>query len=78
MLLEIASLLDAMESDCPTNTRRELADFTANTLEELAGVGITATPTEILRDVGMSTELGALGDCLDAFVYYVTLRQGGG
>ena len=27
----ISSLLDQMESDCPSNTRTELADFTANT-----------------------------------------------
>jgi len=29
-LRRIAYLLDRMEQECPTNTRRQLADFTAN------------------------------------------------
>lgn len=71
----ISSLLDTMESDCPGNTRRELADYTANAYEKLNGA---ATPTEILQDVSMSTDLQAFSDCLDVFVQYVLLRQGGG
>jgi hypothetical protein len=71
----ISSLLDTMELDCPSNTRSELADFTANTYEKLNGV---ASPSEILQDVSQSTELQAYSDCLDVFVQYVILRQGGG
>ena len=74
-LISISSLLDAMEVDCPKNTRTQLADFTANAYERLNGV---ATPREILRDVSLSTDLGAFSDCLDVFVQYVLLREGGG
>lgn len=71
----ISSLLDTMESDCPSNTRRELADYTANAYQKLNGA---ATPTEILQDVSKSTDVQAFSDCLDVFVQYVLLRQGGG
>jgi hypothetical protein len=77
-LLRIARELSAMAADCPSNTERELADYTANTLLQLEDAGLSPTPSEILADVRQSTSLREFSDCLDVFVLYATLRKGGG
>ena len=77
-LLLISSLLNTIESDCPSNTRRQLADFTANSKQLLGDAGIDATPTEILVDVAKSTDLRAFSNCISVFTLYVSLRSGGG
>jgi hypothetical protein len=73
-LRQISSLLDTMQADCPKNTRRQLADFTANTILLLEDKGISANPAEVLSDVAQSTDLGAISDCRDVFALYVTTR----
>lgn len=75
-LQQIAGILDNIEADCPANTRRQLADFTANTIQVLDDAGISATPTQVLVDVQQSSSLGAFRDCLDVFALYAQLRKG--
>lgn len=74
-LKRLASQLDIMEADCPSNTRRNFADYTANVLLQLEDSGIKAKPTEILGDVMQSADLGTTSDCLDLFAAYVILRR---
>ena len=68
-------MLTAMQQDCPGNTRRQLADFTANTLVQLEDAGVDASPSEILADVRQSSSLEATNNCLDLFALYAILRR---
>ena len=74
-LLRITYLLDRMQEECPANTRRQLADFTANVMRQLEAVGVAATPKEILTDVRESSSLQEFDDCLDLFALYTILRK---
>lgn len=70
-----AYLLDRMEEECPANTRRQLADYTANVILQLEDAGVSAEPIEILSDVRESSTLQAVDDCLDLFALYTILRK---
>lgn len=74
-LKRIAYLLDQMEIECPANTRRQLADFTANVILQLEDAGVEAGPIEILSDVRESSSLREFDDCLDLFALYTILRK---
>lgn len=75
ILLRITYLLDRMQEECPTSTRTQLADYTANVMLELEKVGVEAQPREILTDVRQSSSLRAFKDCLDLFTFYTILRK---
>jgi hypothetical protein len=74
-LRRLTYLLDRMEEECPANTRRQLADYTANTILQLKDVGVTAEPIEVLSDVRESSTLQAVDNCLDLFALYTILRK---
>ena len=75
-LRRFASILDILEADCPSDTRRDLGDLTLRSLRELASVGITATPNEILGAVLGSTDMGSRPECSPFFKRYVERRRG--
>ena len=77
-LRRFASILDILEADCPSNTRRGLADPTTMSLRELRAGGISATVNEILGGVLGTTDMGALSECSRFFARYVALRRNGG
>jgi hypothetical protein len=75
-LKRFASILDILEADCPSNTRRDLGDLTLRSLRELRSAGITATPNEILGAVLGSTNMGSRPECSTFFQRYVQRRRG--
>jgi len=78
ILKVIGEMLSEMKEDCPGNTRRELADFTANALLLLEDGGVKAAPTEILADVSSASVGAGYTTCRDLFVTYVITRTDGG
>jgi hypothetical protein len=74
--VRITGLLDRLERDCPSSTRLELADYTANVIQVLEQDGVNVVPTQVLEDVLQSSDLG-VSDCLDIFVLLVPLYRAG-
>lgn len=77
-LERFASILDILEADCPSNTRRELGDLTIRSLRELRSAGIAATPNEILGGVLGTPNMGSRSECSGFFEGYVERRRNGG
>ena len=77
-LKRFASILDILEADCPSNTRRDLGDLTTMSLRELQRAGIAATPNEILGAVLGAPDMGSRSECSQFFERYVTRRRNSG
>ncbi len=75
-LERFALILDILEADCPSNTRRELGDLTIKSLRELRRRGIAATPNEILGGVLGTPDMGSRPECSGFFARYVNSRRG--
>ena len=71
----LAWLLDLLEADCPGNTRRGLAQLTADTVRELRAGGVPATPTQVLGGVARSQDIGRLSVCEPYFERYAATRR---
>lgn len=74
----LESLLDLLAADCPADTRRSLAGLTTRSLRELAGKGISATPTQVLGGVVGLEDVGRLPGCASYFARYVAERESAG
>ena len=77
-LERFALILDILEADCPSNTRRDLGDLTIKSLRELQHAGIAATPNEILGAVLGAPDMGSRAECSRFFERYVARRRNGG
>ena len=76
-LKRFASILDILEADCPSDTRRDLGDLTLKTLREFHAAGIDATPNEVLGAVMGSPDMGSKSECALFFERYVARRRSG-
>jgi hypothetical protein len=74
-LKRFASILDILEADCPSNTRRDLGELTLESLRQLRAAGIAATPNEILGGVLGTVDMGSRPECSGFFERYVARRR---
>jgi len=77
-LKRFASILDILEADCPSNTRRDLGDLTIKSLRELRQAGIVTTPNRVLGAVLGMPDMGSRDECSLFFERYVARRRSGG
>jgi hypothetical protein len=77
-LKRFASILDILEADCPSDTRRDLGDLTVKTLNELRKAGISTTPNRVLGAVLGMPDMGSRDECSAFFERYVARRRAGG
>lgn len=70
-----SALLDILGADCPSDTRRDLADLTIRSVTALRRGGIPATPTEVLGGVLGSPGIGGSDVCARFFSGYVAVRR---
>lgn len=74
----LASVLDILEADCPSDTRAGLARMTVRSIRELRRSGIAATPTQVLGVVVGAPDIGATDRCTRYFARYVAERRRAG
>jgi len=75
LLRQFANDLDILEADCPSNTRRELAAFTTQSVHELHRDGVEVTPNAVLGGVVGQPDLGSTERCERFFARWVAQQR---
>lgn len=72
---QFSGMLDILVTDCPADTRLQLATMVTRSMSELRRLGIASTPNQVLGGVVGAPGLGATSECSGLYERYVAKRR---
>jgi hypothetical protein len=72
---QFSGMLDILVTDCPADTRQQLANMVTRSMRELRRSGIASTPNQVLGGVVGAVGLGSTQECSVLYERYVAKRR---